>query len=56
MKLYTIDTGFFKLDGGAMFGVVPKSVWNKFHPADDPASNDHFLRKEKAGADKVWIR
>ncbi len=35
MKLYTIDTGFFKLDGGAMFGVVPKSIWNKINPADD---------------------
>src|ERR1043165_8216306 len=35
MKLHTIDTGFFKLDGGAMFGVVPKSMWNKINPADD---------------------
>ncbi|MDM1049767.1 MBL fold metallo-hydrolase [Sphingobacterium hotanense] len=34
MKLYTIDTGFFKLDGGAMFGVVPKSIWQKTNPAD----------------------
>jgi glyoxylase-like metal-dependent hydrolase (beta-lactamase superfamily II) len=35
MKLYTINTGYFKLDGGAMFGVVPKSIWNKLNPADD---------------------
>jgi len=35
MKLYSIDTGFFKLDGGAMFGVVPKSIWNKLNPADE---------------------
>lgn len=35
MKLHTIDTGLFKLDGGAMHGVVPKSIWNKFNPADD---------------------
>jgi glyoxylase-like metal-dependent hydrolase (beta-lactamase superfamily II) len=35
MKLYSINTGFFKLDGGAMFGVVPKSIWNKINPADD---------------------
>lgn len=35
MKLHVIDTGFFKLDGGAMFGVVPKSIWNKSNPADD---------------------
>lgn len=35
MKLYSIDTGLFKLDGGAMFGVVPKSIWNKINPADE---------------------
>lgn len=35
MKLYTIETGFFKLDGGAMFGVVPKTLWSKVHPADE---------------------
>ena len=35
MKLYTIDTGFFKLDGGAMFGVVPKTMWQKLNPADE---------------------
>jgi len=35
MQLYTIDTGYFKLDGGAMFGVVPKSIWNKLQPADE---------------------
>ncbi len=35
MNLHTIDTGFFKLDGGAMFGVVPKAIWNKTNPADD---------------------
>lgn len=35
MKLHTINTGNFKLDGGAMFGVVPKSIWNKLNPADE---------------------
>lgn len=35
MKLYTVNTGYFKLDGGAMFGVVPKSIWHKLNPADD---------------------
>lgn len=35
MRLFTIDTGLFKLDGGAMHGVVPKSMWNKANPADD---------------------
>lgn len=34
MKLHVINTGFFKLDGGAMFGVVPKSIWQKLNPAD----------------------
>jgi len=35
MNLYTINTGFFKLDGGAMFGVVPKSLWQRTNPADE---------------------
>ena len=35
MNLYTINTGYFKLDGGAMFGVVPKTMWNKLNPADE---------------------
>lgn len=34
MNLYAIESGNFKLDGGAMFGVVPKSIWNKTNPAD----------------------
>ena len=34
MKIYPIETGNFKLDGGAMFGVVPKSIWQKTNPAD----------------------
>lgn len=35
MKLYSINAGFFKLDGGAMFGVVPKSIWTKLNPSDE---------------------
>ncbi len=35
MRLYTINTGYFKLDGGAMFGVVPKKIWEKLNPADE---------------------
>ncbi|WP_324720180.1 MBL fold metallo-hydrolase [Salinimicrobium sp. HB62] len=35
MKIYPIEAGNFKLDGGAMFGVVPKSIWNKTNPADE---------------------
>ena len=35
MRLYTIDTGFFKLDGGGMFGAVPKVIWSRTNPSDD---------------------
>jgi hypothetical protein len=35
MNLKVINTGNFKLDGGAMFGVVPKVIWNKLNPADE---------------------
>lgn len=35
MKIYPLNTGNFKLDGGAMFGVVPKSIWQRTNPADE---------------------
>ncbi|MDG1822923.1 MAG: MBL fold metallo-hydrolase [Flavobacteriaceae bacterium] len=35
MTLHTIETGFFRLDGGAMFGVVPKALWERTNPADE---------------------
>jgi glyoxylase-like metal-dependent hydrolase (beta-lactamase superfamily II) len=35
MKIHALNTGFFKLDGGAMFGVVPKAIWEKTNPADE---------------------
>ncbi|MBS1628976.1 MAG: MBL fold metallo-hydrolase [Bacteroidetes bacterium] len=35
MKLYSVNSGHFKLDGGAMFGVVPKSLWHQANPSDD---------------------
>jgi glyoxylase-like metal-dependent hydrolase (beta-lactamase superfamily II) len=35
MKIYPLNTGYFKLDGGAMFGVVPKSLWTRTNPADE---------------------
>lgn len=35
MKIYPVETGHFKLDGGAMFGVVPKAIWQKTNPADE---------------------
>ena len=44
MNLYTIDTGYFKLDGGAMFGVVPKSIWNNLNPSDERNLCDWAMR------------
>lgn len=35
MKVYPLETGFFKLDGGAMFGVVPKTIWQKTNPPNE---------------------
>src|SRR5690606_28473342 len=35
MQLHSINSGLFKLDGGAMHGVVPKSLWQKLNPADE---------------------
>ena len=35
MKIHVVNTGYFKLDGGAMFGVVPKSLWTRTNPADE---------------------
>jgi glyoxylase-like metal-dependent hydrolase (beta-lactamase superfamily II) len=35
MKIYPVNAGHFKLDGGAMFGVVPKSIWQKLNPPDE---------------------
>ena len=35
MQLRVINTGYFKLDGGAMFGVVPKSLWQRTNPSDE---------------------
>ncbi|MCB9032756.1 MAG: MBL fold metallo-hydrolase [Chitinophagales bacterium] len=35
MQIFSIDTGYFKLDGGAMFGVVPKTMWQKLNPPDE---------------------
>lgn len=44
MKLYSVNTGYFKLDGGAMFGVVPKVIWNKLNPADENNLSSWALR------------
>ena len=44
MKIYPIETGNFKLDGGAMFGVVPKIIWQKTNPADSNNLIDMSMR------------
>ena len=44
MTIYSINTGYFKLDGGAMFGVVPKSIWSKTNPSDSNNMCDWALR------------
>lgn len=44
MTIYPIETGNFKLDGGAMFGVVPKVIWQKTNPADNNNLIDMSLR------------
>ncbi|RCS25994.1 MBL fold metallo-hydrolase [Polaribacter sp. WD7] len=44
MKIYPIETGNFKLDGGAMFGVVPKTIWQKTNPADQNNLIDMSMR------------
>ena len=45
MNLFSIETGNFKLDGGAMFGVVPKALWEKTNPADNNCNDsEHSVR------------
>lgn len=44
MKIYPLNTGNFKLDGGAMFGVVPKTIWQKTNPADNNNMCDWSMR------------
>lgn len=44
MNLYPIESGNFKLDGGAMFGVVPKAIWKKTNPADATNKIDIGMR------------
>ena len=47
MNIYPIESGNFKLDGGAMFGVVPKSLWQKTNPSDS-VSYTHLTLPTKA--------
>ena len=44
MKIHVVNTGYFKLDGGAMFGVVPKSIWQRTNPADANNMIDMSMR------------
>lgn len=44
MKIHVLNTGFFKLDGGAMFGVVPKVIWQKTNPSNEINLCDWALR------------
>lgn len=44
MNIYSINTGYFKLDGGAMFGVVPKTIWNRTNPGDTNNMIDLAMR------------
>lgn len=44
MRIYPLNTGNFKLDGGAMFGVVPKTIWQKTNPADENNMCDWSMR------------
>ena len=44
MELYTINTGYFKLDGGTMFGLVPKVLWQRVYPADENNLSTWSLR------------
>lgn len=44
MEIFAIETGYFKLDGGAMFGAVPKTIWNRNYPADENNLNRWAMR------------
>src|SRR5258706_1959737 len=54
-KLYTVQTGLFRLDGGAMFGVVPKPLWSKTNPADERNRIDMCMRALLLVSDKKKI-
>lgn len=55
MKLYPIETGNFKLDGGAMFGIIPKSLWQKSNPADSNNKIELAMRALLIEEDKRLI-
>jgi glyoxylase-like metal-dependent hydrolase (beta-lactamase superfamily II) len=53
--LHAVQTGLFRLDGGAMFGVVPKSLWSKTNPADDKNRIDMCMKALLLVSDKKKI-
>lgn len=55
MEIFAIETGLFKLDGGAMFGVVPKSIWQKTNPADENNLCTWAMRSLLVKSDKRLI-
>ena len=57
MKLYPIQCGKFKLDGGAMFGLVPKSIWERTNPADEKNLVELGTRSLLIeDGKKIWLR
>ncbi len=53
--LHAVQTGLFRLDGGAMFGVVPKPLWSKTNPADEKNRIDMCMRALLLVSDKRKI-
>ncbi|HHE46077.1 MAG TPA: MBL fold metallo-hydrolase, partial [Bacteroidetes bacterium] len=43
-RITPVEFGHFRLDGGAMFGVIPRVLWEKFHPADEKNRIDMVMR------------
>ncbi len=54
-KLYSVQTGLFRLDGGAMFGVVPKPLWSRTNPPDELNRIDMCMRSLLLVSDKKKI-
>jgi glyoxylase-like metal-dependent hydrolase (beta-lactamase superfamily II) len=54
-KIHAVQTGLFRLDGGAMFGVIPKPLWSKTNPADDRNRIDMCMRSLLLVSDKKKI-
>jgi len=54
-RLYPLDAGTFRLDGGAMFGIVPKTLWSRVYPADDRNRIELKMRPLLVEAGNQWI-